>query len=226
MILAGGKGTRLQSVVPVKPMANVKGKPFVEWLLLDLCAKGVKRIIFCTGYKGEVIESYFRDGSRWDVDVVYSHEPIPLGTAGAVCYALDKLNTDRFLVTNGDSYCNVDINKLEDMHVARNARATIWLTWMNDRSRYGSVVIDKEGEVEILLEKSLDGSGGLVNAGVYLLERGVAETISERKHVSLETEFFPQLIGKGLYAVVSNSPLLDIGTPEAYDRVFRCGVLI
>jgi len=218
MILVGGKGTRLQSVVPVKPMANVKGKPFVEWLLLDLCAKGIKRIIFCTGYKSEIIEGYFCNGSQWDVDVVYSHEPIPLGTAGAVRYALDKLNSDCFLVMNGDSYCDVDINKLEDMHVAHNAQATIWLTWMNDCSRYGSVVIGKKGEVELFQEKSLSRDGGLVSAGVYLLEREIAETIIEGRYVSLETEFFPRLIGRGLYAVVSNSPLLDIGTPEAYAK--------
>jgi NDP-sugar pyrophosphorylase family protein len=230
LILVGGKGARLQSVVRdrPKPMAEVAGRPFVEWLLLALRAQGVRRVIFCTGYMSEVIEAHFRDGRQWDMEVVYSRDPIPLGTAGAVRYALSQVPSDRFLVMNGDSYCRVDISRLEEVHTTRGACATIWLVRVNDCRRYGSVVIGEDGIVQDFREKSAEKCAGLINAGIYLLEREVAETIPDGRPVSMETEFFPGLIGHGLYAVVGDGPFLDIGTPEAHavaDELFAWGTL-
>lgn len=84
MILVGGKGTRLQSVVSdrPKPMAIVAGKPFLEYLLLLLYSQGVRKVILCTGYMGNMIENYFRDGARWNMQILYSRELFPLGTGG------------------------------------------------------------------------------------------------------------------------------------------------
>ena len=218
MILVGGKGTRLQSVINdrPKPMAEVVGRPFVEWLLLALRAQGVRHVIFCTGYMSEIVEAHFRDGRQWDMEVVYSRDPIPLGTAGAVRYALNQVRSDRFLVLNGDSYCRVDVSRLEEVHSTRDARATLWLVEVNDCRRYGSVVVGGDGDVQAFREKSSEKRAGLINAGIYLLEREVVETIPEGRAVSIETELFPRLIGHGLYAVVGEDPFLDIGVPEAY----------
>jgi D-glycero-alpha-D-manno-heptose 1-phosphate guanylyltransferase len=121
-ILVGGKGTRLQRVVKdrPKPMAEVAGRPFVEWLLL-LRAQDVRRVVFCTGYMAEVIEAHFGDGRQWKMEFAYSRDPVLLGTAGAVRCALTQLHSDRFLVLNGDSYCHVDTNCLEAGHVASGA---------------------------------------------------------------------------------------------------------
>ena len=230
IILVGGKGTRLQSVVNdrPKPMAEVAGRPFVEWLLLGLRAQGVRRTVFCTGYMSEVIEAHFRDGRQWDMDVVYSRDPVPLGTAGAVRCALSQVCSDRFLVMNGDSYCPVDVRRLEDAHITYGACATLWLMRVDDCSRYGSVEIGMDGVVRAFQEKSPNKRSGLINAGIYLLAREVVEAIPQGRAVSLETEFFPQLIGHGLYAVVGEGPFLDIGTPEAYamaERFFALNVL-
>ncbi len=220
LILVGGKGTRLQSVVSdrPKPMAEVAGRPFVEWLLLALRAQGVRRVILCTGYMSEMVEAHFRNGRQWDMEVAYSRDPLPLGTAGAVRYALSQVHSNPFLVMNGDSYCRVDISRLEEAHTTHGACATLWLVRVNNCKRYGSVVIGEDGVVQAFREKSPEKCAGLINAGIYLLEREAAETIPGGGAVSLEIEFFPQLIGHGLYAVVGEGPFLDIGTPDAFSK--------
>jgi len=223
LILVGGKGTRLQSVMSdrPKPMAEVVGRPFVEWLLLALRAQDVRRVIFCTGHMGEVIQAHFRDGRQWDMEVVYSRDPVPLGTAGAVRYALSQVHSNPLLVMNGDSYCCLDISRLKERHTTHSARATLWLIYVNDCRRYGSVVVGEDGVIQAFSEKPPEKRAGLINAGIYLLEREVAETIPKGRAVSLETELFPRLIGHGLYAVVGKGPFIDIGTPEAYAKVQR-----
>ena len=218
VILVGGKGCRLQSVVNdrPKPMAEVAGRPFVEWLLLALRAQGVQRAILCTGHMGEMVEAYFGDGRHLDMEIVYSRDPTPLGTAGALRHALGQICSECFLALNGDSYCRVDVERLLKAHRAHEARATLWLVRVDDCSRYGSVEIGRDGTVYAFREKSQERRSGLINTGVYLLERKLVKTIPEGRAVSIETEFFPSLIGHGLYAVVGDGPFLDIGTPEAY----------
>ena len=128
VLLVGGKGTRLRTVVDdrPKPLAEVTGRPFLEWLLLWLRNQGLLHVILCTGHMAEVIEDYFENGARWSMDIRYSRDPTPLGTGGAVRNALDQVTSDPFLVMNGDSYCPVDIGLLHEAHMARSASATIW----------------------------------------------------------------------------------------------------
>jgi NDP-sugar pyrophosphorylase family protein len=218
VLLVGGKGERLKSVVHdrPKPMANVGGRPFVERILLLLQAQSVRRVVFCTAYMAAKIEDYFSDGKRWNMEFVYSRETSPLGTGGAVRRALSHLRLDRFFVLNGDSYCPADLRRLESEHLLRNARATLWCVRMEDCSRYGSVEINPDGAVRAFREKTSLNRPGIVNAGVYLLEREALEAIPDGSVVSLETDFFPSLIGHGLFAVVGDNSLLDIGTPEAF----------
>ncbi len=218
MILAGGKGTRLRSVVDdrPKPMAQVAGRPFVEWLLAMLYDQGTRRVVLCTGHLADHVEAYFGDGCRWNMELCYSRDPFPLGTGGAVRRGLDHVRGDRFLVLNGDSYCRFDRGALLRTHMRTGAAATLWLVGADDCRRYGSVRIGPEGAVESFAEKSLDFGTGLVNAGVYLIERRAAETIPTGRAVSLENDVFPALIGRGLFAVVGESPFTDIGTPESY----------
>lgn len=217
-ILVGGKGTRLRQVVSdrPKPMAEVSGRPFVEWLLLALRNQGVRRVVFCTGHMAGMIEDHFHDGGQWDMEVVYSRDPNPLGTAGAIRHALGKLSSERVLVMNGDSYCKVDVQRLHQAHIDRQAFATMWLTRVEDRRRYGTVEIDEDDRVRSFREKSIEKLPGLVNAGVYVLERSVLEAIPDGVETSLESDVFPSLIGRGLYGVVGDGLFLDIGTPDSY----------
>lgn len=218
MILVGGKGTRLSSAVSdrPKPMAEVAGRPFVVWLLMRLRAQGVRRIVFCTGHLGDVVEEYFGDGTHWGMELRYSRDPFPLGTGGAVRHGLDQIEGDRFLVLNGDSYCRCDIQMLADVHIRNRAEATLWLVQTDDCRRYGSVLVGADGAVQSFAEKSSVLGCGFINAGVYLIERAAAETIAPGRRVSLEAEFFPGLVGQGLFAAVGRESFIDIGTPESY----------
>ena len=218
IILAGGRGTRLQPVIAdrPKPMADVAGRPFLEWLLLSLKAQGVRRLVVSVGHRAEAIEDYCGDGSRWGLEIHCSREEAPLGTAGAVRRALSRLEGERFFVLNGDSFCPADLAELSAAHTRHHARATMWLAAMNDCTRYGRVDLEAGEVVGAFREKSLLPGPGLVNAGVYLFEREVFEPLPEGQAVSLEREVLPRLIHQGLFGVRGEAPLLDIGTPETY----------
>jgi D-glycero-alpha-D-manno-heptose 1-phosphate guanylyltransferase len=216
LILAGGFGKRLQSVLGdrPKPMAEVAGRPFLEWLLLALRQQGVTRFILCTGYKSEIV-AFFQDGKRWDVEVIYSCDPTPLGTGGAIRHALPSVQSSRFLVMNGDSFSPFQLDSLDQNHRQHQASSTIWLVPVEDCSRYGAVEVSSTGAVEAFREKPAQKEPGLINAGLYLMERESVEGfIPEGQPASLETDLFPSLIGKGLYAVAGEGPFLDIGLPE------------
>jgi NDP-sugar pyrophosphorylase family protein len=218
MLLVGGKGRRLTSVVNDRPksMAAVANRPFLEWLLLMLRIQGVRRAILCTGYMSHVIESHFRNGHRIGMEIVYSHESVPLGTGGAVRRALRKVNGKRFLVLNGDSYCRVDIERFLRNHLRAGVPASLWAVSVEDCGRYGSVEISETNAVLGFHEKAKERRSGLINAGVYLFERTVIEAIPSKRPVSLENEVFPRLVGQDLCAVVGEGPFIDIGTPESY----------
>ena len=223
VLLVGGKGTRLQSVVSdrPKPMANLAGRPFLEWMLLALQSQGIRRVLMCTGHMSDAIETYFADGSTWDMDVAYSRDPEPLGTAGAVRNCLDQLQSDRFLAMNGDCYGPLSVERMHEAHVAKQASATIWASRVEDSTRLGSISVSDDGEVLSFNEKASTTGPGIVNAGAYILDRDAVEAIPTDRAVSLETEVFPGLVGRGLYAVVGDEPFIDIGTPESYREAER-----
>lgn len=220
IILAGGKGTRLRGILDdcPKPMAIIAGRPFIEWLLLAVRHQGIERVLMCTGHLSEAVESYFGNGQNIGMELVYVHDPFPLGTGGAVRNALSKTNSKRLFVLNGDSYCRFDLPKLLKTHLSHNARASLSLVQVRDCSRYGSVKINEDGKVLAFLEKSPRKIPGLVNAGVYLLEREIVEEIPKGRMVSLEKEIFPNLIGSGLYAILCKGFFIDIGTPESFNK--------
>ena len=218
VVLAGGFGTRLQKVVRDKPkaLAEVSGRPFLSYLLETLQDAGIKRTVLCTGYLAGQIEEAF--GYAFDdMTLAYSRELTPLGTAGAVAYALPHIKTETALVANGDCFFEADLNQMLAWHESRRADATILLTKVNDVSRFGSVDTDASGAVRAFREKG--GSGpGWINAGVYLLKRSMIETIPKGRPVSIEKEVFPSWIDKGLCAWRGEGNFLDIGTAESYAR--------
>ena len=220
MILVGGRGTRLRAVVGdrPKPMAEVAGRPFLQWLVIGLRSQGGRRVVLCTGHMGDKVQAHLGEGSDLGVKLVYSREIAPLGTAGAVRNALELMWSDPFLVMNGDSYCRFELDMLCRSHILNRAAVTLWLVRVNDCSRYGSVVLREDGEVEAFEEKSEASRPGLISAGIYLMNRKMVESIPAGRAVSLEREVFPGLVGHGLYGVVGEGPFLDIGTPEDFAR--------
>src|SRR3989344_6786845 len=131
VILVGGKGKRLGTVLEKmdlpKPMVPVLGKPFLEYLLSMLKKKGIKSFIFCTGHQADKIKEYFEDGSRFDVDIKYSHEEYPLFSGGALKMA-EELLEDDFLVINGDNYHDIDFSALFSFHKNSGSSITIATT--------------------------------------------------------------------------------------------------
>jgi NDP-sugar pyrophosphorylase family protein len=213
VILAGGRGTRLQSVpgedVP-KPLRPVNGRPFVEYLLDQVRAAGLRRIILSLGYRPEAFDDLIlRNG------LMKSVEAAPLGTGGGLRAALPLLHSQTVLVMNGDSYADVDLRVPVVVHRRRRGLATMLLAEVEDTARYGRVEVGETGVVESFSEKGEAGPGH-INAGVYVLSRSVIEEIPEGRPVSLERETFPSLIGRGFYAEAGSFAFMDIGTPEAY----------
>jgi len=216
-ILAGGLGTRLRSMVADRPkvLAEIHERPFLAYLLDQLATVGVRNVVICTGYLGEQVQAIFGN-AYGEMQLHYSQESSPMGTAGALRLALPKLESDPVLVMNGDTFCAIDLERFYAWHRDRGARATMALIKVNDAARYGRVRVDPEGVVVHFAEKS-EGSGpAWVNAGIYLVDRALLETIETNRLVSLEKEIFPAWIGKGLYGYLCGGRFLDIGTPQSY----------
>lgn len=217
VLLAGGLGTRLRSVVDDRPkvLAPIRGRPFLAYLLDQLAGAGVRQVVVCTGHLGQEVENTFGDGYG-DLQLSYSQEASPLGTGGALRLARPLLHGDPVLVMNGDSFCEVDFPLMWAGHHSTGAEATLLLVSVPDTRRYGWVRTDDHGEVAAFEEKGGPGGPGRISGGIYLIGRRLIETIPANGPVSLEREIFPNWIGHGLSACLSQGHFLDIGTPEAY----------
>lgn len=218
LILAGGAGTRLRPVLADlnKPMAPIRGKPFLEYLLLQLKKHGVDDVTLCVGYKAQLIQSYVGDGERWGLRVSYSYETAFLGTGGALKRAEELILADSFFVMNGDSLFDVDLRALMRYHREMRALATLALARVADTQRYGTVALDESGQVASFVEKGNGHAEGLINAGVYVFARQTLDVIPSGRAVSLEREVLPNLIERGLYGLPSNGYFVDIGVPSDY----------
>jgi NDP-sugar pyrophosphorylase family protein len=227
LILAGGLGTRLREVVQdkPKPMADIAGKPFIEYQIKLLQRDGVERVIFCVGYLYEQIQNHFGDGKAWGMKFEYSIEDELLGTAGALKLA-QKFIRGPFLVLNGDTYLDIDLRELGKFHQQRTERrgglGTMALTEIQDAKNYGSVTVGPADEILSFHEKAANPASGtpaqLINAGIYWLEPAVLDFIAPAKKVSLEKETFPALLNHGhrLFGYATDGYFVDIGTPAGY----------
>ena len=222
IILAGGQGKRLRSVINdiPKPMAPIKDKPFLEYLILQLKKQKIKDIIISTGYRGHIIKSYFQDGGNWGINIEYSEEDKPLGTGGALRKAGELIDDEQFIVMNGDSFFDIEFKQLISFHEDKQAVATIGLAYVETIERYGQVESGNDGEVTKFNEKGNSGSPGYINGGIYILNSEIINKIPLGQ-VSLETEVFPNLTNDGLFGVKFKRFFIDIGKPEEYQRICK-----
>ena len=214
IILCGGFGTRLKDEVPDLPkaLALVRGRPFLDILIAQLTSQGIRRIIFGVGHLSDKIVSYYRN--RNDGVFVFSMEESPLGTGGAVKHALQFVRTDPFLVLNGDSHCNVDFGHMSGYHSRANADMTMAVTRPDDRKDAGAIELGADGRILGFHEKD-ECIGGFVNAGVYLMTKRIFTSAPSTFPLSLEYEFFPELVQHGkCYGFPIDGELVDIGTPD------------
>jgi NDP-sugar pyrophosphorylase family protein len=220
VLLVGGMGTRLREVVPSlpKPLARVGNRPFLELLIRQLLSQGIDRLVMCTGYLADQIEREFGDGREFGATIEYSVEPEPLGTAGAIKLAQGYLQTvPDFLVMNGDSFLDIDLRQFVHFHRTHGGLATLAVVPVENAGRYGTVFADSSNRVSSFFEKTGKDSPGLINAGVYAFNRDLFQHISDGP-VSLEKNVFPQLLGRGVYAMKQQGLFIDIGTPTDYIR--------
>lgn len=221
MILAGGLGTRLRPAYDDGPkvMAPVDGRPFLWYLLTLLAAAGFEQVILCVGYRHDEINQWLGDGSRFGLAVSYSHETEPLGTAGALRLAYSSyVSAPRFIAMNGDTLLQVDFTAMYKAHMRSGGLATMAVAAVSDTSRYGSVDIDEEGNVQQFREKSGEHVSGYINGGIYLFEDAVMDLVPPGRAVSLEREVLPLLRPQGLLAFPCEGYFIDIGVPEDLAR--------
>ena len=220
ILLVGGKGTRLQPLTnnTPKPMLPVGGVPFTEHQIVKAREAGITEIVLATSYLAEVFKPYFGDGSNFGIEIKYAVEEVALGTGGAIHNAAKLLApADQVVIFNGDVLSAHDLAAQIKFHVEKAADVTLYLTEVADARAYGSVELLPGDRVKSFLEKMDNPPSNLINAGCYIFNRNIIESIPEGQVVSVERESFPQLLAadKKVFGFVDRSYWLDIGTPAA-----------
>lgn len=221
IILAGGFGTRLQSVVKdvPKPMAPIQDKPFLFYLISYLKSQGFTDIIISVGYLRNIIEEYFGNNFL-GINIKYAIEEEPLGTGGAILNSLSLVECDQPLfILNGDTFFKV--NYLDFLTCYQEAKASFAIVLNNaeDSSRYGIVEIDKNGYVTGFKEKSTEVNSGLINSGIYLINPESFKRYSMPKKFSFERDFLIKYLDNiKMYAFKSGGYFIDIGIPTDYQK--------
>lgn len=216
IILAGGLGTRLRSVVADLPkcMALVNGRPFLQILIDRLRKQGNGRIILSTGYLSEVIEAWVREKFP-DPQISIIREESPLGTGGAIRAALVLSQAKDVLICNGDTLFDIDIPALFSYHAAMYADCTVALKPMRDFDRYGRVELGGDGWVKAFREKE-PCAEGLINGGVYVIRREALLKLDLPEKFSFEEGY---LAKHRIAGMVQDAYFIDIGIPEDFERV-------
>ena len=218
IVLAGGFGTRLQTVVKEvpKPMAPVAGKPFLQYILDYLIAHKVAHVVLAVGYLRETIIDYFGDNYQ-SLSITYAVEENPLGTGGGILNACNQIKGDNVFVINGDTFFDVDLVELSAFHETNNALLTVALKNMKKFDRYGTVETDNDGRIVGFLEKKyLDE--GFINGGIYCLNKHIFHPELPAAF-SFEKEILEkEIVNRKIYGLRSEGYFIDIGIPEDYAR--------
>lgn len=229
VILCGGKGERLRSIVNdrPKPMAEFNERPFLSLLVEYVASFGFRRFILSIGYKGEAIREYFGAGVN-ACDILYCEEKEALGTGGAVKKAKPLIRSNPFLVMNGDSFCRLDLRKFIDFHIKNRALLSIALVSQRGNQNSGKVKIEAAGRIARFEEKKARGAGHFDSAGIYLMDKSIFSFMGKKKKFSLEYDLFPAILEKRCYGFKQKLDLVDFGFPEGYlraQKMFSKGAL-
>ena len=218
IILAGGLGTRLRSAVPDLPkcLAPVGGRPFMGYVTDHFRREGIERFIFALGYKSSFFDTFFRTEFP-NGDYTISLEEEPLGTGGAIRQACGLVTGATALILNGDTFFRVGLRALAAFHADRGADCSLSLKPMTNFDRFGVVELGDKGRVNRFREKQYY-SAGLINGGVYALNKAALLSGDWPKVFSFEKEYLEAGGEKKLYGLVQDSYFIDIGIPEDYQR--------
>ena len=219
IILAGGLGTRLRDAVPDLPkcMAPVNGHPFITYVIKQLQSQGIRRFIFSLGYRSEAFTRFINEtvpesSYEWVV------EKEPLGTGGAIRFAMSRAVTEDIVVVNGDSIFATDLTAQAALHFQRKAACTLALKPMKDFDRYGVVEMNSDNRIIHFREKQAY-SEGLINGGVYIINKARFTSIVSAEKFSFETDYLQQYYrDEPIYGIEQEGYFIDIGIPEDYQR--------
>ena len=221
VILCGGLGKRLRSIESEKPkvMVQVDDKPFLDTIILQLKAQGIRRVILCTGYKAEMVEDHYRK-NNFGLTIEFSREASPLGTGGALRYAVDSVRSSHFLALNGDSWVDQPLAPVVAEHVRASWQVTalaVQAERVEGKALQKGLLKLGTGREVLGFHTSENAASGWVNGGCYVFERSVVAAWPGGAY-SLEADWDSLLGGKRVGAYCSQGRLLDIGTPQTYGR--------
>lgn len=220
IILVGGLGTRLRTVVAdrPKPLALVRGKPFLVHILEWLAAQGICEIVLCTGYKADFIRKTIGSGADYGLRIKYTIERELLGTGGAVAQGLKKIKTKDAFVLNGDSFVDISLPALFARHQKTKAQFTMTIIPCREKKRYGGLTRNQKGWVKSFKEKGENAP--YMNAGVYCVSQKLRTQFPRQKKWSLEHDFFTHTKTKKVMTYLSKKAhFIDIGVPKDYKKV-------
>lgn len=221
LILVGGYGTRLRPLTlsRPKPLVEFANKPMLLHQIEALVEAGVREVILAVSYRAEQMEKELTvETEKLGINLVFSHETEPLGTAGPLALAKDILNKSQepFFVLNSDIICDFPFKDLVDFHKNHGKEGTIVVTQVEEPSKYGVVLYDQHGCIESFIEKPQEFVSNKINAGMYIFNPSVLDRI-EIKPTSIEKEIFPLMSkGKDLYAMELQGFWMDVGQPRDF----------
>ncbi len=220
IILAGGLGKRLRSVVSdlPKPMALINNRPFLEYQFDYLISQGIEIAVLSVGYKHEIIRNHF-GGKYKSLTLKYALEKEPLGTGGGILKAMPFVEGDHVFIVNGDTLFKPNLKELYTVHQNKKADITIALRIVKEAQRYGIVSMNESERVIAFLEKNPQAGVGYINAGIYLMPTNIIQSKIQQEKFSLEKDFFENYIEDlKIYGFPTESYFIDIGVPEDYKK--------
>lgn len=226
VLMAGGFGTRIQPLtnsVP-KPMLPILNIPMMEHIVNKLRRSGIDEIVILLYFKPEVIQKHFGNGGKWGVKITYALPDDDYGTAGAVGFAREHLDT-AFMIVSGDLVTDFDFDEIIAFHKAKQSKLTITLTPVEDPLQFGVVITDNDGKIERFLEKPSWGEvfSDTINTGIYLIEPEILEYIPQNVSYDFSKDLFPRLMEEGitLWGCNVKGYWRDVGNPVSYREVHR-----
>lgn len=219
LVLAGGLGTRLQSVVSniPKALAPIAGRPFLSYLLRYLSRNQVQRVVLSTGVGANHIEDFLKT-EKFPFEITTMREAKPLGTGGAIQFCLTAITQPAFFIINGDTILDGNLDQIYSDHMQTQASVTIGSVRVPDAKRYGRIKASASHQVLGFEEKGSSGPG-LINGGIILTNQSIFKNLSKKPPFSFETDILPPLVEAGqVYSSVCKGFFLDIGIPEDYSR--------
>lgn len=221
IILAGGFGTRLQAVVNdvPKPMAPIIKEPFLNYIFDYLKHYNIEHVVLSTGYLSEKISEYYKNEYK-GIKISYTKEVNPLGTGGGIRLALEKCFTDNVLVLNGDSFFDVNLISYYKQHSLLKSNCSLALRKVNNAARYGTIKLEDTFIIKAFKEKDSFELPGLINGGVYILNRELFLNETEANIAfSIEKDFFEKRIDQiTIFGFEYQGYFIDIGIPEDYNK--------